>query len=292
MKKNYIYAVTAVLLWATVPALSKWLISGIPNMETLSISSFLAFLFLLLMNTANGTVRKLKHFSLREYLIMAGLGFLGSFLYSALYYYGLARLSSQEACILNYLWPIMLVLFSCPILKEKMSAVKITAMGCCFTGILILSAGGGGGASASAAPGIVSCILAAACYGLFSVLNKKANLDQNVSMMMVWLTTSVCSLAAGMASETWIPIRGMQWAGFLWLGILADAAAYLLWALALKGARNVASIANLAYLTPVLSLAVSAVFLKEKIQPRAVGALAFIIGGILFQVFAQRRQEG
>ena len=38
--------------------------------------------------------------------IMAGLGFVGLFLYSALYYYGLMQLSSQEACIVNYLWPI------------------------------------------------------------------------------------------------------------------------------------------------------------------------------------------
>ena len=51
---------------------------------------------------------------------MAGLGFIGLFMYSALYYFGIEQLSSQEACILNYLWPIMIVLFACVILKEKL----------------------------------------------------------------------------------------------------------------------------------------------------------------------------
>ncbi len=290
MKKDYVYAVTAVLFWSTTPAITKWLIFDIPNMEALSISSFFAFIFLLLMNTVNGTAGKWKHFSFREYMIMIGLGFIGLFLYSVLYYYGLSQLSSQEACILNYLWPMMLVIFSCPILKEKMSLIKIAAMGCSFMGILILSAGGTDHSYANAAPGMISCILAAACYGLFSVLNKKARLNQNAAMMMFWLTSSVCSLILGAVTETWIPIHGIQWAGLLWLGIAADAAGYLLWALALKGTDNTASIANLAYLTPVLSLIVSAVFLKEKIQPQAAAALAFIIGGIVFQGFAERRQ--
>ena len=163
MKKDYVYAVTAVLFWSTTPAITKWLIFDIPNMEALSISSFFAFIFLLLMNTVNGTAGKWKHFSFREYMIMIGLGFIGLFLYSVLYYYGLSQLSSQEACILNYLWPMMLVIFSCPILKEKMSLIKIAAMGCSFMGILILSAGGTDHSYANAAPGMISCILSAAC---------------------------------------------------------------------------------------------------------------------------------
>ena len=49
------------------------------------------------------------------------------------------------------------------------------------------------------------------------------------------------------------------------------------------GSENTAKIANLAYLTPFLSLVVSAVFLDEKIQLRALIALFFIIGGIFLQ---------
>ena len=290
MKKNYIYAVVTVLIWSTMAAVVKKMLYDIPSLEALSVSSFLAFLFLLLMNLKTGAIREMKRYSVKDYAVMGGLGFIGLFLYSALYYYGLAQLTSQEACILNYLWPIMLVVFSCIILKEKFTFTKGAAMLCSFAGIVILSLGGGGSSGGNAAAGMISCVIAAACYGLFSVLNKKAAYNQNISMMVVWLAAAVCSMVLGLVTETWVPIRGTQWLGMLWLGVVVDAVAYLLWALALNGAENSAKIANLAYLTPFLSLVVSAVFLDEKITLRALTALVFIIGGILVQSICETRR--
>jgi len=48
-----------------------------------------------------------------------------------------------------------------------------------------------------------------------------------------------------------------------------------------KGTANTAKVAILAYLSPFLSLIVSAVFLKEQLQIQALVALIFIIGGIM-----------
>lgn len=283
MKKNYIFAIITVLIWSTMAAVSKMLLTDIPNLETLCISSIFAVLFLLLMNLKNGTVKEMRKYSLKDYGIMAGLGFVGLFLYSALYYYGLMQLSSQEACIVNYLWPIMLVVFSCIILKEKLTIMKGVAMIFSFVGIVILSTGNVGTSDSNAIWGIISCIIAAACYGLFSVLNKKADYNQNIAMMVIWLVVVICSGGLGFLVEDWVPIRGLQWLGMIWLGVVIDAVAYLLWALALQGVENTAKIANLAYLTPFLSLVVSAILLKEQIEIRAFIALAFIIGGILLQ---------
>ena len=291
MRKNYTYALLTVFIWSTLAAIAKILLSDIPNLETLAVSSVFAFLFLLAINIKNGTIRELSKYSVKDYGIMAGLGFLGLFLYSALYYYGITELSSQEACIINYLWPIMLVIFSCIILKEKFTFIKGIAMLCSFAGIVILSTGSGSMTSGNASLGMISCIVAAACYGLFSVLNKKANYDQNIAMLVIWLVVAACSAIVGPRIEVWKPIQGMQWLGIIWLGVVIDALAYLLWALALNGVENSAKIANLAYLTPFLSLLVSAVVLKEKIQMRAVVALIFIVGGILLQSFYERFQK-
>lgn len=283
MKKNYIYAIVTVLIWSTMATTVKMMLADIPNLQALSISSYLAFIFLLLMNIKTGIIKEMKNYSGKEYGIMSGLGFLGLFLYSALYYYGLGELSSQEACILNYLWPMMLVVFSCIILKEKMTLMKGVAMVCSFVGIVILSTGTRDVSSGNTTIGIVSCILAAACYGLFSVLNKKADLNQNISMMIIWLVVGICAMVLGLATEEWVMLSGKEWLSLLWLGVVVDAVAYLLWALALKGSENTAKIANMAYLTPFLSLIVSAVVLGEKITLRAGLALVFIIGGILIQ---------
>ena len=290
MKKNYIFAIITVLIWSTMAAVSKMLLTDIPNLETLCISSIFAVLFLLLMNLKNGTVKEMRKYSLKDYGIMAGLGFVGLFLYSALYYYGLMQLSSQEACIVNYLWPIMLVVFSCIILKEKLTIMKGVAMIFSFVGIVILSTGNVGTSDSNAIWGIISCIIAAACYGLFSVLNKKADYNQNIAMMVIWLVVVICSGGLGFLVEDWVPIRGLQWLGMIWLGVVIDAVAYLLWALALQGVENTAKIANLAYLTPFLSLVVSAILLKEQIEIRAFIALAFIIGGILLQSLCDGRK--
>ncbi len=283
MKKNLIYAVLTVLIWSTMASVVKAILSDIPNMQALSVSSVFSFLFLLIVNLKNGKIRTLKAYTVKDVSVMCGLGFLGLFLYSALYYYGLSVLTAQEACILNYLWPIMLVVFSCILLKEKLTVMKAVAMLCSFFGIVVLSLGGGSAPSTGAVFGMLSCILAAVCYGLFSILNKKANYDQNVSMMFIWLTTAICAAVFGLCTEKWIPIHGSQWLGILWLGVIVDGLAYLLWALALNSSKNTAVIANLAYLTPFLSLIVSAVFLKETLQPKALLALIFIIGGVLLQ---------
>lgn len=290
MKKSYIYAVTTVLIWSTMATVVKAILSNIPNMQALAVSSYFSFLFLLFVSLKKENRQKIRQYDLKDYGIMSTLGFIGLFLYSAFYYYGLTKLTAQEACILNYLWPIMLVVFSCILLKEKLTATKGIAMLCSFAGIVVLSVGGGSTDGLSVS-GMLGCIVAAVCYGLFSVLNKKADYDQTVAMAVFWLVTAVCATVLGLCTEKWVPIRGVQWIGILWLGVIVDGLAYLLWALALNGTRNTAVIANLAYLTPFLSLLVSAVFLRETLQPRAFAALVLIVGGILLQNLFPRRDK-
>lgn len=283
MKKNYIYAILTVIIWGTTAPIAKTILTNIPNLQTLAISSLFAFIFFVVLNTINGSMKQLRQYSIKDYLIMIGLGFLGLFLYSSLYYFGISELTSQEACIINYLWPIMLVLFSSIILKEKMTVKKIIALMMSFIGIIILVIGNQTISSENALLGVICCIIAAACYGLFSVLNKKYNYNQNIAMMIIWVTTLVCSFGLGMFTEQWQPIIGMQWIGLMWLGVVTDAIAYLLWAIALNDASNSAIIANLAYLVPFISIVFSAIFLKEKITLNAIVALVLIVGGILFQ---------
>ncbi len=107
-------ALITVLMWSTLAPAVKLTMTEIPTLEMLSITAGLAFLFLFLYNGLRGKLSLLRKMSFRTILKMAGLGFLGLFLYSALYYYGIDQLTSSEACILNYLWPMMIVIFSSP----------------------------------------------------------------------------------------------------------------------------------------------------------------------------------
>ena len=289
MKKSYIYAGLTVLIWSTLATVVKLVLKDIPNFQALAISSAFAFVFLLILNIINGSIKEMKHYRIKDCLTMAGLGFLGLFMYSALYYYGIAELGSQEACILNYLWPMMIVIFACIILKERITVKKIFAMRMSCAGIVVLTLCSGGVSSGNRLFGIIACVTAAVCYGLFSVLNKKHSLNQNVTMMWIWFTTAVCSLVLSLIFENWQPIAGVQWLGIAWLGIVVNAVAYLLWAIALKGASDSAKIANLAYLVPFISIIISWLVLKEQITINAVFALVLIIGGILIQSISLKR---
>lgn len=290
MRKSYALAIFTVVIWATLAPVTKLVLTNIPQFEALAVSAGFAALFLFLVSAAKRKLPLLKKYTAQEHLIMAGLGFVGIFLYSAFYFYGLSVLTSQTACILNYLWPLMLVIFSCLLLKERMTPFKVLALGLSFLGTVILSSGALSAGSGQLL-GIFACILDAVCYGLYCVLYRGQRYDQMLGMMVCWLVCAICAAVCGMLFETWIPIGGTQLLGLLWLGVLTDATAYLTWALALSGADNLTAIANLAYLTPFLSVLFSALLLGERITARAVIALVLIVGGILLQQFFENPER-
>ena len=84
-------------------------------------------------------------------------------------------------------------------------------------------------------------------------------------------------------------MHGLSWLGLVWIGVFLNAIAYLLWALAINGSDSTASIANLAYLVPLLSMVLSILFLHEPLRLRVILALVLIVGGILLQNLAPKK---
>ena len=288
----YFYAISAVVIWSTTAALVKSLLTAIPTFEALFLSTFAASLSLLGVQLVRDGGRIFRTYDVRGYMSMAGLGFLGLFLYSGLYYYGLSQLTSQEACLLNYLWPMMIVLFAALLLGERITLRTAVALLLSFSGVVVLTLGGEGSAEGNGLLGTVACLLAALCYGLFCVLNKRRNIGQTVMMIMAWGVTAVCSLPVTLLTEEWVTPMWTQWIGLLWLGVFIDAVGYLWWAMALQEARDAATVANLAYAVPLLSLVVSAITLGEEMSGAAVGALVLIMGGILLQSVRRGKKSG
>ena len=116
-KKSFLAAAAAILIWGTLASTVKLLVGGMSNLQTLAISSWVAALLFFAVNMTKKNRRQMLAYGPREYGDMFILGFLGMFAYNAFYFYGLTQLSAQEACILNYLWPVALIVFSCLILK-------------------------------------------------------------------------------------------------------------------------------------------------------------------------------
>ena len=282
-KKQIVYAVLTVFLWATMAPAVKLMQDSVPTTEVLFLAGVFSVVFLLGRLIANGKVKEYRTFGAQNYKVVLGLGFLGFFVYEFLYYFGIAQLTASTACILNYLWPIMLVLFSCLILKEPFTTRKVLAMVASFLGVVVLSAGGNDQYGEHPVLGIVGCIVAAVSYGLFSVLNKREDLDQDLCMPIYWGVTMVSGLIAGFVEGGWTMPDWKTWLILAWLGIMANAVGYLIWAIALNDSKNSARIANFAFLVPVLSMLLSALILREQIHWNGIAALVLILGGILYQ---------
>ena len=289
-KKQIVYAVLTVFLWATMAPAVKLMQDSVPTTEVLFLAGVFSVVFLLGRLVANGKVREYRTFGAQNYKVVLGLGFLGFFVYEFLYYFGIAQLTASTACILNYLWPVMLVLFSCLILKEPFTTRKVLAMVASFLGVVVLSAGGNDQYGAHPVLGIVGCIVAAVSYGLFSVLNKREDLDQDLCMPIYWGVTMVSGLIAGFVEGGWTMPDLKTWLILAWLGVMANAVGYLIWAIALNDSKNSARIANFAFLVPVLSMLLSALILREQIHWNGIAALVLILGGILYQSYEKKTE--
>ena len=217
-------------------------------------------------------------------MIIFALGVIGIFLYDLFFYLGINAMQASQAFIINYLWPIMTVLFACIILKEKFTIRKIIAIIISFIGVIIVSSNGNLlSIEKSSLMGTIYCLLAALLYGLFSALNKKQNYNKYTSMMLFYFNSTIISLIYVIATKRFFVPELSQTLGLLWIGIFTSAVAYTSWALALaKG--DTARISNIAYLTPFISLVWTGIVLKEKISFYSVLGLVIIVLGIFIQM--------
>lgn len=288
MKKSYILAFSAIFFWSTMATVSKLLLGSFSGIFVLLVSSVFAFLFLLIKNIFTHNLLNLREYSFKDIIIMVLIGLPGIFVYNLLYYIGAAIMPASQAFIINYLWPIMSIIFACIILKEKLNFRKIVAILMSFLGVSLVAGTGDGGLGGAALLGAVSIFFAAVSYGLFTALNKKFQYDKNISMMLVYAATTVitaviCAFTNGFATMGVKDVLGFAWNGALVMGVANTA-----WTIALESGET-AKISNLAYITPFASLVWIAIFLKESINPFAFLGLLIIVAGILIQLGGKKK---
>lgn len=284
MKKAYFYGGIAIFFWSTIAAATKLMLGSLDSMQILSITMLFAAVALFFANLVKGNLKWLRTYKVSDYLYMTVLGTLGLFLYNIFLYVGIDSMLASQAFIINYLWPIMTVVFACLILKEPMTAKTAIAIAMSFLGVIIVTADGGlGGLSGSSLTGALCCTMAAVSYGLFSVLNKRKGYDSLFSMLIYHIVAFVLSTLFNAVSGGLFVPAASQLPGLLWIGVGTSAIAYTFWAMALaKG--NTAKISTMAYITPFASLIWTAVLLHEPIRWTSVLGLVVIMAGILLQL--------
>lgn len=288
MKKEYIFAAISILLWSTMATASKLLLGSQSSMQVLWASSFFAMLFMLLFNLFTGNFKRLKTYKPKDYLTMILIGLPGTFFYYIFYYAGASVLPASQAFIVNYMWPIMSVVFAWIILKEKMTARKAVAIAVSFLGVVIVTSADMVHLNTLVLLGALCCFCDAVCYGIFTALNQKFHYDKPISVLINYTTTFVLATVYNLIRDDLFLPGAVQALGFCWNGAFTMALACMTWMWALESGKT-AKISNLAYITPFLSLVWTALILKEKITANAVVGLCVIVGGIFIQMGQKRR---
>ena len=290
MKKSYVFAGISIFIWSTIATIAKLLLGSLSNFQVLFVSCFFASLFLLIVNIITGDIKKLKAYRFKDYIITTLVGLPGTFLYQLFYYSGTARMPASQAFIVNYLWPIMGVVFAVIVLKEKMNLRKVIAIFMSFLGVVIVTSRDLAHFNKSIIFGVIFCILGAVSYGAFTALTQLTNYDKKISSMIYYFNTFCLTGIWLLITGNSFSLAPLSLLGLAYNGIFCLAVGTTCWALALENGKT-AKIANLAYITPFLSLIWTVIFLKEPIYPEKIIGLLVIVLGILIQLKKDKKNQ-
>jgi drug/metabolite transporter (DMT)-like permease len=279
----------AVLFWATAASAFKLSLQYLAPPMLLLYSSTTACLCLMVILLVTGRQRQYRAWRGADLIRSAVMGFLNPFAYYLILLEAYDRLPAQQAQPLNFVWPIVLVLLSVVVLRQRPSLWTLPAMALSFTGVVVIATRGEFTNWQSTDPVGVALALAStviwALYWIFGIRDKHDPVNRlclNFAFGTVFTLIFIASTDALMLP----PLPGL--AGAVYVGLFEMGLTFVLWLRALQLSRTTAEVSGLIYLTPFVSLMLIAGVLGESIHPSTVIGLILIVGGILVQQYAGR----
>lgn len=280
--KSVIYVMLCVFLWALIPVVSKLGQSNLDNHQFLFWSSTISFLTFLIIIMTKKKGKMILSLSAKDWIHSIVLGILGTYLYYILLYFGYANAKGIEVLIIQYCWPIFVIILSILILKERLNIRKVISIVLGFFGVFLVLTKGKLTEIHLDNFFVDSIVfIAAFVFGLFSVLSKRVRIDSLTLVTIYFFTATVISFLSMISlsefklptQETFLPI--------IINGIFVNGVSYLLWIGALKIGKA-SFIAPFVFLTPVISTILLILFFKEPFQMvYVIGMISVIIGGLI-----------
>lgn len=279
-RKAYIFALAAVLLWSTVATAFKLALAHIDFIQLLFYSVSTAFVISFLILSIEGKAANLLELKWKHIGQAALMGFLNPFLYYLILFKAYDLLAAQEAMALNYTWPVMLVLLSAPLLKQKIHLRGFIAIIISFIGVLIIASHGELLNMNFESPIGTSLALGSSIvWALFWIANLRSHMDESLKLTL--------SFGFGMLyiiplvylfSDFKIPSIAIT--PTIYVGIAEMGLTFFLWLKALSLSSRTDKVSKLIFLSPFLSLVFISFILDEKIGLSTIIGLIFIIIGI------------
>jgi drug/metabolite transporter (DMT)-like permease len=267
----------AILLWSAL-ALFTSETAGVPPFESLALSFAVAFLgsAAVLASRGRQTLARLRQ-PWRAWL----LGFLGIFGYHALYFIALKAAPPAEASLINYLWPLLIVLFSATLPGEGLRGRHVAGamLGLAGTALILLGRERGAGGAAPLL-GYAAALGCAFVWSGYSVLNRRFASVPSDLIGGVCGAVALAGLACHLACETWVAPDGRQWAALLALGVGPLGLAFFAWDHATKHGR-LALLGTFSYLAPLMSTLLLLAAGQARASFAILGAAVLILCGAL-----------
>ena len=280
----YLYAGVTVLFWSTVATAFKLSLRHVSPDVLVFHSSAVSVAVLLCIALATGRLRQLRQLNIGDLRTSLGLGFLNPFLYYLVLFKAYDLLPAQEALTLNFIWPMVLALFSILMLRQPISARAIAAMTVSFAGVVLIATRGEPlGLDLANPRGVALALGSTVIWTLYWIYGVKDARDPVTRLLVNFVFG--CVLSGGYLGVS----GGLEWpapaglAGAAYIGTFEMGIAFVTWLRALKLSRTTAQVGQLIYLTPFLSLLLIGLVVGEPIYPSTVAGLVLIVVGIVLQ---------
>jgi drug/metabolite transporter (DMT)-like permease len=268
----------ALLLWAFLALLAR-MAAGIPPLELTALAFAAGGAMALGVVAARGRLGALRQGPLAW---AHGVG--GLFGYHALYFAALALAPAVEANLLNYLWPLLIVLLSGPILGLHLGPRRLAGVALGFLGCALL-VGAGASFPAGAFWGFACAVGCAVVWAVYSVTSKRMAAVPTEAVAGFCIATALLAGVTSVAFETLVMPDARQWIAVLLLGAGPLGAAFFLWDAGMKRG-DPRLLGTLAYAVPVASTLLLVVAGEGALGWRVALAAMLVAGGGLLAATA------
>lgn len=273
------WALAAIVLWGTLAAAVGDALKGIPapTLVVLCLAFAAATLAARELVIRRRPIATL--FAAPPRIVL--LGMWGIFGYHALLFEALERAPIMEANLLNYLWPLLIVLLSPLILRQRLSpGVLIGALVGAAGAALVVTQGTIPRLDPDAWLGYALALTAAISWSTFSLLVKRAGVDGRDRMALFTVWSLLAAIVYALITRRLVVPDARVLAAAAWVGVGTMGIAFICWDRAIAGG-NAGTIGVLSYLDPLLSTLCVAWMLDKPITGATWSGVALIIAGAM-----------
>lgn len=270
--KPYLYAMGAVLCWASLPAATGSGLDGLSVPELLFFSFVPAAVYL----TAQEMLISRRPSIPWPAPAMALLGLSGIFVYHAVYYLALDHAPLVEGAILTTTWSFWIVVFSSVLSKKRLSMpVLAVALAGLLGAGLVVSGGRGLQFDARHLPGYALALCCGLIWSSFSVALSRLRPTRDYMPAFTVLAAACSALVYAASGPSGLPPAGALLSA-LYLGLVPLGLSFTLWNRAVT-TGNMTIIGYLSYLTPPLAVLLAALTRGAAVTPHALVGMAVIL---------------